>query len=271
VALRIVEVFRAVGEGRHPAPGLLATINYVVPFHMLAAGPIQGYDEFVAQPPVPPPLSARDALEAAERIALGLVKKFVLAYVLQELFLTGFRAHGPYLLWEAQVFSIWLFLDFSGYSDVAVGAGRLLGVATPENFHRPYFARNLINYWERWHISLSMFIRRNLFIPVQLTLMRRTAGRHALWCASAAFGVAFVFCGLWHGMTVRFLLWGLLHAVGLIVVNLYRHWLTRRLGAQGVRQYLADWRIRAAAVLVTFEYVAFSLVVAFYPLEVLWP
>jgi D-alanyl-lipoteichoic acid acyltransferase DltB (MBOAT superfamily) len=265
VALRICDVLRAVIERRQPAPDLPATINYLLPFHMLAAGPVQSYDEFVAQPAVPPPPTAVDTLEAAERIARGLFKKFVLAHVLKSLFLTGFRARGPYLLVEAQVFFLWLYLDFSGLSDLAVGMGRLIGAATPENFHRPYLARNITVFWERWHISLSQFIRRNLFIPVQLWLMRRSGGMNPLWCAGAAFVVSFVLCGLWHGVSIRFLAWGLLHAAALITVNLYRHYLTRRLGTRGVKDYLNHRGIGVISTFLTFEFVSLSLIVVAYP------
>jgi len=271
IMLRMFDLGRAVFEGRHPPPDLLTTINYLVPFHMLAAGPIQAYDEFVVQSPVPPKLKTPDVLAAVERIALGLFKKLVLAYILDEVFLTGFRTDGWYLVFEAQIFSLWLYLDFSGYSDIAVGMGRLMGVATPENFDRPYFARNMINYWERWHITLGQWIRRNLFIPLQLVMVRRTDGRHPLWCASVAFVVAFALCGLWHGLSWQFLAWGLLHAGGMVLNNLHRHFLRRRLGSKGLKRYLADGRIRVVAVIVTFEFVALSLVVAFYPLERIWP
>lgn len=265
VALRVCELLRGVAEGRHPAPDFASAVNYLLPFHMLAAGPIQAYDDFVAQPAVPPPLTAIEALEAAERIATGLFKKFVLAGVLKSIFLTGFSAGGPYLLLEAQVFFLWLYLDFSALSDMAVGMGRLIGVATPENFNRPYLARNMVAFWERWHISLSLFLRRHLFIPVQLTLMRRTGGKHVLACASAAFAVSFGLCGLWHSISLRFLAWGLLHAVGLIAVNLYRQFLTRRLGTQGAKEYLNNRWIRIVATFVTYEFVALSLILVFYP------
>ena len=93
---------------------------------MLAAGPIQSYDDFATQPAVPPPLDAR-ALRAMERVTSGLFKKFVLANYLDRLFLTGFHAGGAYFLLEVQLNFIWLYLDFSAYSDVAVGLGSLLG------------------------------------------------------------------------------------------------------------------------------------------------
>lgn len=265
VALRMVELLRAVFEKRYPAPDFPSIVNYLVPFHMLAAGPILAYDDFVAQPAVPLPMSRSDVLRAMERIATGLFKKFVLAYVVQKLFLTDFEAGGAFFFVEVQFFFLWLYLDFSAYSDIAVGIGRLLGVATPENFNKPYLARNAIDFWDRWHISLSMFIRRNVFIPIQLQLTRRAEGRHPLLSASVAFTISFMLVGLWHGLTLNFLLWGTIHALGLIVANLWRHYLKQRLGARGVKEYLADWRVKMVARVVTYEFVAFSLVVLFYP------
>jgi membrane protein involved in D-alanine export len=271
VALRMIDVTLAIREGRHRAPSLPSTINYLLPFHMLAAGPIQSYDEFVAQPPVPAPLGAAGALGAMERIASGLFKKFVLANYLDRLFLTGFHAAGPYFLLEVQLNFIWLYLDFSAYSDVAVGLGTLLGIDTPENFRRPYLARNVIEFWERWHISLSQFIRRHLFIPAQMALMRATDGRFPLLAASAAFTLSFVLCGLWHGLSWPWLAWGIVQSAGLIVCNLYRAALNRRLGRKGTRRYLENRWIQLAAIIVTFEFAAAAVAVATYPYqEISW-
>jgi D-alanyl-lipoteichoic acid acyltransferase DltB (MBOAT superfamily) len=265
VALRMVELLRAVFERRQPAPDLASTVNYLVPFHMLAAGPIQAYDEFVSQPVVSPTLSRTAVLEGAERIATGLFKKFVLAYAIQSIFLTNFEAQGVYFFVEVQFFFLWLYLDFSAYSDIAVGIGRLIGVATPENFNRPYLARNAIDFWNRWHISLSMFIRRNIFVPIQLHLARKTNGRRPVLVASFAFTIAFILCGLWHGLTINFLLWGTIHALGLVIANAWRHYLKSKLGTKGVKKYMADRRIKLIAHIITYEFVAFSLVVLFYP------
>lgn len=259
VLLRLVDVARAVVEGAHPAPSLVATVNYLVPFHMLAAGPIQSFDQFVAGTPAPRAPDFAQVLTGVERVVAGLFKKYVLAFTIEKLLLTGFHADGPYFLLEVQVYFLWLYLDFSAYSDIAVGLGALLGIATPENFNRPYLARNLMDFWERWHISLSQWIRRHLFLPLQLALARRAGGRHPLLPASVAFTLAFLLCGLWHGLTVRFLLWGALHAVALVTVNAWRFLLQRRLGSRGLKTYLENRLVRAAAVVVTYEYVAFSL------------
>jgi D-alanyl-lipoteichoic acid acyltransferase DltB (MBOAT superfamily) len=259
VCLRIIDVWRVVRSGVHVPPGLPALINYVLPFHMLTAGPIQSYDDYVRQPAVPAPLDVNTALTAFERIAAGLFKKFVLAWLLLQLCCTGWRAEGWYRLVEMNVHFLWIYLDFSAYTDIAVGFGLLLGAATPENFNRPYLARNLTDFWERWHISLSQFIRRNLFVPLQMTLMRCTGGRHMLFGASLALFVSFVLCGAWHGLTQAFLIWGTLHAGGLVVCNLYKEWLKRRLGPVGLARYRASVPIRLTATVATYQFVAFSL------------
>jgi len=110
-------------------------------------------------------------------------------------------------------------------------------VATPENFNRPYLARNAIDYWERWHISLSQFIRRNLFIPIQMALMRRTDGRALLLVASLAFTVSFLLGGLWHSVSWSWLAWGAVQAAGLVACNVYRAALLKRLGRKGLNRY----------------------------------
>lgn len=263
VALRLVEVVRAVLEKRHPPPDFPSTINYLLPFHMLAAGPIQAYDDFVQQPAPPKLATAREVLIGMERLAAGLFKKFVLAFCLQKLFLSDFRANGVYFLIELQVFYIWLYLDFSAYSDIAIGIGNLIGVATPENFNRPYLARNMIDFWERWHISLSQFIRRNIFIPVQVSLMRKTDATRPLLCAIAAIIVSFVLCGLWHGLSVSLLIWGFVQAFGVVATHIYGYFLQKKIGSKRMKVYRANPWIRTLAVFVTFEYQAAALLTLF--------
>jgi D-alanyl-lipoteichoic acid acyltransferase DltB (MBOAT superfamily) len=262
VFLRAIDVARAVHGGRHPAPSIVWLFNYLVPFHMLAAGPIQAYDDFVTHTQrVPSPLSARGALEGVERIVFGLFKKYVIAYAIERLFLTEFMADGWYFLLEVHLYALWFYIDFSAYSDIAAGLGKLMGIHTPENFNRPYLSRNMIDFWERWHITLGDWIRRNLYIVIQLELVRRSRARHQLLISLVSVALAFSLSGLWHGLTRPFFIWGLMHGVGVMVANLYRHILLRRLGKKGLRTYMQNPAIRVAATFVTLEWVAASLVV----------
>jgi len=259
VFLRLIELLRAAGEKIHRLPDLPDAVNFLLPFHMLAAGPIQSYEDFVIQPAVASSLSAWEVLEASERIVRGLFKKLVLAAAIHTILLTHMQVEGWWFLVEMQVSFIWLYIDFSAYSDIAVGVGRLMGVATPENFNKPFLARNVTVFWERWHISLSTWIRRNVFTPMQMGAMRRTRGRYALAAASAAFVVSFTLCGLWHQVNKAFVMWGLINAVGLAGVNIYRYYLLKYKGAAWVKRYMADRRIQVVSTIITFEFIALSL------------
>jgi len=259
VALRIVEVLRAVFERRHPAPDFVSMINYLLPFHMLAAGPIQSFDDFVKHAEDRFEPTAKTVLIGFELIASGLFTKFVLADLLQKLFLTNLESTGFYFFLEMQVTFVWLFLDFSAYSVIALGVGMLLGISTPVNFNRPLLARNLIDFWERWHISLSLFIRRNIFIPLQVFLMRQDDTRSPLLSAAVAIAISFILAGLWHGFGVGFLIWGAIQAGGLIAARVYGRALQMRLGRNGFQNYLANQWFRSAAILVTFEVQAIAL------------
>jgi D-alanyl-lipoteichoic acid acyltransferase DltB (MBOAT superfamily) len=257
VALRLVELWRAAFEGRMASAGFPDVVNYLLPFHMLAAGPIQSYDEFAGQPQVPLQLSFDGALTAVGRIASGLFKKYVLAHCVMQLGSSGWASGGWVYFFELHLHYLWVYLDFSAYSDIAVGVGLLIGVATPENFNRPYLARNITEFWERWHISLSMWLRRNLFVPIQLALVRRDFG--PLSSAIIAIGVAFAISGAWHGLTLGFLAWGLVQAAGLIACHFYGTRLKKALGPQRFKRYHANLFIRIVATLITIEFFTYSL------------
>ena len=265
VALRSVELLRAGAERRVGSLRWRDAVNYLFPFHMLAAGPIQSWSDFATAPVVPARIGRDGMLEAIERIVHGLFKKFVLARAIEVVFLTGFRASAPYALLEVQAYCLWIYLDFSAYSDIAVGAGRLLGVETPENFRNPFASRNIVEFWSRWHITLSSFVRRNIFIPLQLTTMRRLGVSHALLATSVAFAAAFLFVGLWHALTLRFAIWGALHAFALILCTVYGQLLLKRLGRKGVSRYESHRVYRALSTLMTFEFVALSLAFIAHP------
>lgn len=260
LALRLLDELAFVRD-KGGAPSLCEHVNYLVPFHMLAAGPIHAFSDFRKQAPIPEAQSFAQALAACERITLGLFKKLVLAHVIERLFLTGFRARGWYYVLEVQLFLPWLYLDFSSYSDIALGVGRLLGIATPENFDRPYLARDMVDFWQRWHISLSQWIRRNVFLPLQMTFQRRYPDVPALTTSSLTLLLAFGLCGLWHMLSWRYAAWGLMHAVGVVAANAAQTLNVRRLGRAGYLAYRKRPLPRLLGVVLTFEFVAWSLAI----------
>lgn len=170
----------------------------------------------------PHPASERAAeirRAALARILRGLFRKVALADPLQSLVIEPWLAGGVQDLSPERcallllAFGFNVYWDFAGYSDMAIGIAALLGYRVPENFDRPYLSRNLVQFWQRWHITLSDWIRLRLF-------MKMTGRRPSFWRVSGATLVSMALCGLWHGAGLNFLLWGLWHGAGLVAVHL---------------------------------------------------
>jgi D-alanyl-lipoteichoic acid acyltransferase DltB (MBOAT superfamily) len=217
---------------------------FVLVFPHLIAGPIVRHNELVPQFALDP---RRAGL--AERIGIGLViftvgfaKKVLLADRLAEIVDPLFgQANGGSLsfgdAWTAVLgFSFQLFLDFSAYTEMAIGTALLFGLVLPENFRRPYLSTDLREFWRRWHISLSNFLRDYLYIP--LGGSRAGPLRYV-----AATMVTMGLCGLWHGAGWTFVAWGLWHGIGLVTCRFWRR-LGRPLPA------IAGWAVTMLFVLV---------------------
>ncbi len=187
---------------------------YIALFPQLIAGPIVRY------------LDIRKALEqrqvtseglskGAQRFIIGLAKKVLiadtLAYVADQLFNAPPTALGADAAWLGVIcYTFQIYYDFSGYSDMAIGLGRMFGFHFLENFNYPYIARSLRDFWRRWHISLSTWFRDYLYIPLG-------GNRGSKYRTFFNLGMVFFLCGLWHGASWNFIIWGMLHGTFLIL------------------------------------------------------
>ena len=174
---------------------------------------------------------------------IGLLKKTLLADPVSGLAGPGFVTPDSLTLWPAWqaalAWSLQLYFDFSGYSDMAVGLARMFGIAFPFNFDAPYRAGTVIDYWQRWHISLTRFLTNTIHAPLTLMLMRRRRARNDRSGPRSAGGfltliafpilVTMGLAGIWHGAGLTFVIFGLLHAGFLIVNHAWRIWSPWRL------------------------------------------
>ena len=180
------------------------------------AGPIDRYQRFAKDLETPAALGASEAGEALLRIAVGLVRKLALATFLAELSFVNMPSNeligrGPAsALGTVYAYGLYIYFDFSGYTDMSVGVGRLLGVAVPENFQRPFSARNIQEFWNRWHISLSRWLRDYIYIPLG-------GNRHGTVLTYRNLMLTMVIGGLWHGANWTFVAWGFYHGLLLVV------------------------------------------------------
>jgi alginate O-acetyltransferase complex protein AlgI len=211
--------------GRAPRYSLRDYGLYIALFPQILAGPLVRYYEIVPQFRLSP---LREGWEErlAQGIALfliGLGKKILLADSLAPLADPVFAAAGLRALTQGEAwtgalaFPLQIYFDFSGYSDMAIGLALMLGFGLPVNFNAPYRADGLREFWRRWHMTLSRFLRDYLYIPLG-------GNRYGLTRQLAALLITMTLGGLWHGAGWTFVVWGMLHGIGLAAGALWRRW-----------------------------------------------
>jgi len=230
-------------SGKSPRYGFVQYASYLAFFPHLIAGPIVRHNTLIGQLNDKAILRPRvdNLLSGSAIIMIGLFKKVVLAdgaavYVNPIFFAAGNGGQIGFAEgWVAAVlFSFVIYFDFSGYSDIAIGLARLFNVRFPENFASPYKAVNIIDFWRRWHITLSSFLRDYLYVP--LGGNRKGPGRrHFNLMLTMLLG------GLWHGAALNFVIWGGLHGAFLVIAHAWHNYNARR----GVSHESAASRIAA--------------------------
>jgi alginate O-acetyltransferase complex protein AlgI len=166
-----------------------------------------------------------DYVAGWERILTGAVKKFFIADILLRGLTPGFiplAVIDPLYAWfQLYVYAFYLYCDFSGFVDIAIGTARLVSFRLPENFDRPYTRGSLAQFWQSWHITLSGWLRAYVFLPLMRSLLRTKLKRNVLFITLVVNLVTMSLIGLWHGFTLNFLAWGIWHAVGLFIHKVF--------------------------------------------------
>jgi len=220
-------------------------------FTIFLSGPIERYERIEKQMNVERiDFSSVFIFESFERITYGLFKKFVLADWIG--YLIGFVWKNPdeysfiYHSLALFGFSLQLYFDFSGYSDIAIGTSRLFGLKIMENFNYPYLKQNISQFWRSWHISLSDWIRDYLFFP----LSKISANK--VWMFVFVPLIAMGICGMWHGSEIKFLYWGLYHGAG---ISVYQLWALFKKKRKKLKRFTETKLFNSLAVLITFIFV----------------
>ncbi|MBL4735704.1 MAG: MBOAT family protein, partial [Flavobacteriales bacterium] len=218
-----------------PEKNFLAFLTYVTFWPQLIAGPILRAKEVIPQLLAERKANMRDIIPGVERIIAGLFKKVVLADTIAVMVDSAFdldpNLFSAYDVWAAAIlFGFQIYFDFSGYSDIAIGSARILGIRFPENFNFPYLSLSPKDFWKRWHISLSSWVRDYLYLPL-IGQPVRTESTGGLAVAAEQDGnnkrtfalfLAWFIMGLWHGAAWTFGIWGLYHALLLFVYRKFR-------------------------------------------------
>ena len=207
----VVDIYR---ETRRPLRNPVSFVTYIAMFPQLVAGPIVRYHEIADQLDDVRPNRLDDFAAGFPRFALGLSKKVIvadtIAPVADAMFALGSGNLTTATAWIGVLaYTMQIYFDFSGYSDMAIGLGRMFGFRLPENFARPYSASSITDFWRRWHMSLSRWFRDYVYIP----LGGNRGGPRMMY---RNLFIVFTLTGLWHGANWTFLVWGLYHGCLLI-------------------------------------------------------
>lgn len=188
------------------------------------AGPIKRYQEFESSLRNPLPWSSALLYEGMTLIVQGLFKKIAIADPIGWIVAPAYAATAPISAVDAWVaffgFSIQIFCDFSGYTDIGRGSALLMGIRLPVNFELPYLAQDIALFWRRWHISLSTWIRDYVYIPMGGSRCTHVEGLRNLF-------LTMTICGLWHGAAWQFVVWGSMHGIALIVNREWKRFLDK--------------------------------------------
>jgi alginate O-acetyltransferase complex protein AlgI len=251
-------------KGSEPIKNPFNFIQFTIYFPSLVAGPIKRYKQFI------PALYAgiknvthSDIAQGLLRVATGFFKKVVIADNLNLYINFNSPRFVDLSMQERWLFlfaiALHIYMDFSGYSDIAIGLSRMMGISLPPNFNWPYVARNIQEFWQRWHISLSTWIRDYIYIPLG---GNRSGGVRKLFNGF----IAFALCGLWHGAAWNFIAWGLYHGAGFAVCSNYRRTLGpigRSIGTLFDKLPMVSWAV-------TIIFVSLGWLLFFYPVDQAW-
>jgi alginate O-acetyltransferase complex protein AlgI len=214
----VTDVYRKHTE---PVKNLLHYSVYISFFPILISGPIERANHFVSQIAVKRLFNYPLAVNGMRMILLGLFEKVVIAdscgAVVNTVY-NNFESHsGSTLFFTAVLYSFQIYGDFSGYSHIAIGCAALLGFSLRDNFNYPYLAKNIADFWRRWHISFSSWLRDYIYFPLG-------GSRRGDLIQIRNLFIVFVFSGLWHGANLTFVIYGCIHALFFVLYFYYKRW-----------------------------------------------
>ena len=213
ITFQIISYVVDISRGTIPAENdIVKFMAYILFFPKLVSGPLVRYKQFRDQISSLDP-TIEDISGGLRRVLIGVLKRILIANQLATVANAVFNLPTPNIdplfAWLGLIaYTFQIYFDFSGYSDIALGLGKMVGITLPENFNYPYTAQNISDFWRRWHITLSTWFREYVFYPLERRKIRFAGQQINLV-------IVFLLTGLWHGPTLTYLIWGLLHGLAI--------------------------------------------------------
>jgi len=263
VAFRLIHTLIDRLNGRLKEINLGEYLIYTIFFPAFLSGPLDRLQRFRKDLDNPQKFESSELRRSGKRLAVGLFRKFIIADALAFIAINesnAAQAESTGWLWVMlAAYAFQLFFDFAGYTDIAIGMGFLLGFDLPENFNQPYRQPNLMLFWNNWHMTLTQWIRGYFFNPLTRSL-RRKRKLSAFWIIFITQMSTMLLIGLWHGITLNFIIWGAWHGLGLFIHNRLNNLTAPKISAIKEKTPWMRPAIQVGGVLLTFLFVTLGWV-----------
>lgn len=244
---------------------IMSFLNYAFFFPSFISGPITRYNEFCGELNAERKQTLGEDLKfGSERVAHGFFKKFVLCPVVWPYVFAS--APGPIselgtsqLILGMFATTLYLYFDFAGYSDIAIGSSRIMGIGLPENFNMPFLKKNIQELWANWHMTLTRWLTDYLYWPMARRLRKiKFLATRPILLSNLCIITTFVICGMWHGESWNFVVWGLYHGLGIACLNVYQKY-KRKVRNNSLRKYFLSEYSKTVGRIFTFLFFAVGI------------
>lgn len=260
VTFKSVQLIMEIRDGSIKEIKVWKLIQFISFFPTISSGPIDRYKRFVKDDKkVPTGGEYRElVLKAIHMIMLGFLYKYIIAYFIQVYAVNPLQLnlHGFTHMWlYMYAYSLYLFFDFAGYSLFAIAVSYLYGIKTPSNFNQPFKAKNIKDFWNRWHMTLSFWFRDCIYMRSLFYMSRKKLLKSQFAMSNMAFFLNFFIMGIWHGLEVYYIVYGLYHAALFIGYGYYERWR---------KNHPPRWQngfTTALSIIITFHFVTFGFLI----------
>lgn len=260
VTFKSVQLIMEIRDGSIKEIKVWKLIQFISFFPTISSGPIDRYKRFVKDDKkVPTGGEYRElVLKAIHMIMLGFLYKYIIAYFIQVYAVNPLQLnlHGFTHMWlYMYAYSLYLFFDFAGYSLFAIAVSYLYGIKTPPNFNQPFKAKNIKDFWNRWHMTLSFWFRDCIYMRSLFYMSRKKLLKSQFAMSNMAFFLNFFIMGIWHGLEVYYIVYGLYHVALFIGYGYYERWR---------KNHPPRWQngfTTALSIIITFHFVTFGFLI----------
>lgn len=245
--------------------GLIDYYNYLTFFPIFLSGPLNRFTRFIEDIYSTTINTPLQQFNYTYRIIWGIFKKVVIADYLLDFSIDSIHISDLYhlasykILISMYLYSLVLYLDFSGYSDVGIGICGLFGITVPENFNKPFSSKNIQEFWNRWHISFMHWLRDYLYYPIQVFTLRNKIITSTLVASIVGYITTFLAAGLWHGNQRQYLYYGLYHGMAFSLYLTWKNLIQKKLTKEQKNRYYSSKTISLASIVITYHYFIFGL------------